>query len=81
MDEAIGELNQTKELVQRIEMDIFRTSEELKRRPIDEGSDNEVVIDEAPPDEWRSRTGICAQYGLGMSLALLMNVDSHVMNV
>jgi hypothetical protein len=65
MDEAIGELNQTKKLVQRVEMDIFRTSEELKRRPADEGSDTlKLSLMRHRLMSGRTvRTGICAQYG------------------
>ena len=61
MQEAIGELNQTKQLIQRIEMDIYYTEKELRSRSpaaepaAEESSDDDIVIDDAPPDvdDWR----------------------------
>ena len=56
VEQAAGELNQTKQLIERIDMDIYRTDEEIKSRPANEGSDDDaivdgdIVIDEAPPD-------------------------------
>ena len=51
MWEAVGELNQTKQLIERIQMDIYRVEEEIKIRPADvESDDSDVVVDEAPPD-------------------------------
>lgn len=50
--QATAELNQLKQLIQRIEMDEFRTGKELDSRYalMSDDDDDDVPIDDAPPD-------------------------------
>ena len=50
--QATAELNQLKQLIQRIEMDEFRTGKELDSRYalMSDDDDDDVSIDDAPPD-------------------------------
>jgi hypothetical protein len=47
--EAVGELNSTKQLIHRIELDVYRVKKELESRSAaEESDDDDVMIDAAP---------------------------------
>ena len=57
VQDAIGEMNQTKQLLSRIELDIFRVQRDLNSRSAappaaaaEESDGDDVMIDVAPPD-------------------------------
>ena len=54
LGEAQGQLNQLKQLIDRIKMDTFRTEEELKSRTqrsmAEDSDDSDALIVDAPPD-------------------------------